>query len=325
MTRARHQLWLSAYVWSATRKKHCAVSPFLAEVVALGDATVIREEWAADPVEDEVNPLTAEGVADIAWPVPHDSIDLARREAAAELVAAAQRRDRGVPEKRAGGVIADSWRRDSSLLLDEIRRRRSRIIDVAVPARLTTSQVVALAQDADAFAAAIARPVPLPPVSQARRGSRFHQWVEQLFDASPLLEPDDLPGNEDADLDDAELASLQQKFRDSGWADRRPIIVEAPFETVVGGRLIRGRIDAVYSSDDGGYDVIDYKTGAVLTGKDFEAASYQLSIYRLAWADLAGVDPASVSAGFLYVREGLLKRPGRLLDRDELAALLTAA
>lgn len=325
MTRARHQLWLSAYVWSATRKKHCAVSPFLAEVVALGDAAVTCEEWAADPEDDEVNPLTAEGVADIAWPVPQDPIDVAAREAAAELVTLAQQRDRATPEARLGGVTAESWRRDSSLLLEEIRRRRSRTVEVGVPSRLTTSQVVALAQDADGFASALARPMPSRPVSQARRGSRFHQWVEQLFDASPLLEPDDLPGNEDADLDDAELASLQQKFRDSGWADRRPIVVEAPFETVVGGRLIRGRIDAVYPGDGGGYDVIDYKTGAVLTGSDFEAASHQLSIYRLAWADLAGVDPSSVSAAFLYVREGLLKRPERLLDRDELAALLTAA
>ena len=28
------------------------------------------------------------------------------------------------------------------------------------------------------------------------------------------------------------------------------------------GVLVRGRIDAIYRRDDGGYDVIDYKTGA---------------------------------------------------------------
>jgi DNA helicase-2/ATP-dependent DNA helicase PcrA len=104
--------------------------------------------------------------------------------------------------------------------------------------------------------------------------------------------------------------------------------VEAPFEMLVGGRLIRGRIDAVYRNDTDTlyetYDVIDYKTGGVPTGKEFEAASLQLSIYRLAWADLAGVDPDAVNAGFLYVRSGELKRPTRLLDREELASLLTA-
>ena len=76
---------------------------------------------------------------------------------------------------------------------------------------------------------------------------------------------------------------------------------------VVGGRLIRGRIDAVYRDGDGGYDVIDYKTGSV--PRDFSAASIQLAVYRLAWADLAGSTPARCAAGFLYVRTGELKRP----------------
>jgi DNA helicase-2/ATP-dependent DNA helicase PcrA len=228
-----------------------------------------------------------------------------------------------LPEARLGGVTPEAWRRDSQLLLDEVRRRRSRVVEVAVPPRLTTSQVVNLAADPDAFAASIARPMPIRPARQARRGSRFHQWVEQLYGVSPLLEPDDLPGSQDADLDDADLAMLQEKFRATGWADRHPVAVEEPFEMVVGGRLLRGRIDAVYPTDDGGYDVIDYKTGLVLTGKAFEAAAHQLSIYRLAWADLMKVDPAQVTAGFLYVREGLLKRPDRLLDREELAALMS--
>jgi DNA helicase-2/ATP-dependent DNA helicase PcrA len=100
------------------------------------------------------------------------------------------------------------------------------------------------------------------------------------------------------------------------------VVIEAPFEMVVGGRLLRGRIDAVYRSEDGGYDVIDYKTGAMPTGREFEAAALQLSIYRLAWADLAEVPPEAVTAGFLYVRESHVERPGRLLSRDELAAVL---
>jgi DNA helicase-2/ATP-dependent DNA helicase PcrA len=183
--------------------------------------------------------------------------------------------------------------------------------------------VVALAQDPDAFAASLARPMPSRPLAQAKRGSRFHRWVEELYGAAPLLEPDDLPGAEDAELSDAELAALQERFLADGWGERRPVAVEAPFEMVVGGRLVRGRIDAVYRDDDGHYDVVDYKTGSI--PRDFASASLQLAVYRLAWSDLAGVDPAAVRAGFLYVRTGELKRPDRLLDRVELAALLTAA
>jgi DNA helicase-2/ATP-dependent DNA helicase PcrA len=94
---------------------------------------------------------------------------------------------------------------------------------------------------------------------------------------------------------------------------------------VIGGRLLRGRIDAVYPTEDGGYDVIDFKTGAMPKGADFTAAALQLSIYRLAWADLAGVAPAVVTAGFLYVRDSHVERPEKLLDRDELAVLLSGS
>jgi DNA helicase-2/ATP-dependent DNA helicase PcrA len=198
-------------------------------------------------------------------------------------------------------------------------------VEVAVPPRLTTSQIVALARDPDSFAASLARPMPARPVAQARRGSRFHRWVEELYGAAVLLEPEDLPGAEDANLSDHELAALQEQFLADGWGERRPVAVEAAFEMVIGGRLVRGRIDAVYRDGDGPYDVIDYKTGMRPTGAEFEAAALQLSIYRLAWADLVGIDPAEVTAGFLYVRDGELKRPDRLLDRDELAGLLTAS
>jgi DNA helicase II / ATP-dependent DNA helicase PcrA len=210
-------------------------------------------------------------------------------------------------------------------LLDEARRLRTGVREVELPRRLTASQVVALAEDPAALAQSLARPMPRPPQPQARRGSRFHAWVERLYAAAPLLEPDDLPGSGDDDISDADLADLQRRFLDSGWAERRPVAVEQAFELLVGGRLVRGRIDAVYPVFDTtgaaiGYEVVDYKTGAV--PPDFAAASLQLSVYRLAWADLAGCDPAAVTAGFLYVRTGMLKAPERLLSRAELAALL---
>jgi DNA helicase-2/ATP-dependent DNA helicase PcrA len=324
MTRAAKTLWLSSYLWGPTRQNFYAVSPFLREVVELGDAAVTVDHWVEDPDADAVNLLLETGVGDVPWPVMPEPAEMARRRSVAAQVEAARGwLDLDNALSSGAASTAAAWQLETDLLLDEIRRRRSRVIDVAVPSRLTTSQVVAMAADPDAFAASIARPMPARPVAQARRGSRFHAWVEQLYGVSPLLEPDDLPGAEDDELGDDELVALQRSFRDTGWAERRPVAVEAAFEMVVGGRLLRGRIDAVYPTDGGGYDVIDYKTGAVLSGKEFEAASHQLSIYRLAWADLAGVDPAVVTAGFLYVREGRLKRPERLLGRDELAALIS--
>jgi DNA helicase II / ATP-dependent DNA helicase PcrA len=324
VTRARRRLLASGYWWGATRQKPMGPSALLDELrqLALGGLGVV-DVWV-DEVADESNPLAETRADDVAWPPSYDAAALQRRLDAARAVDAARSRDDGddvanlTPKERA--QIA-RWDDEGSLLLDELRRQRVAIREVPLPRRLTASQVVKLAEDPDELATMLARPMPVRPQPQARRGSRFHKWVEELYGAVPLLEPDDLPGAGDADVADDELEQLQQQFLADGWGERRPVAVEQPFELVLGGRLVRGRIDAVYDRPEGGYDVIDYKTGVV--PRDFAAASMQLCIYRLAWADLVGVDPAQVDAGFLYVRTGTLKRPDRLLDRVELTALLS--
>jgi DNA helicase-2/ATP-dependent DNA helicase PcrA len=327
VTRARERLLVSGYWWGATRQQPMGPSLLLSEIAALADrGTVVVEHWA-EPPADAANPVAAEAVGDVPWPAPEDDGARRRRQAAAELVESAidgRLDESGVlsPKER---TLVERWDGESRLLLDEIRRQRVAIRDVVLPRRLTASQVVTLAKDPDELAQMLARPVPARPQPQARRGSRFHKWVEDLYGAVPLLEPDDLPGSGDDDVSDDELVALQDRFLADGWGERRPVVVEQPFELVVGGRLVRGRIDAVYTDADPAasemrYDVIDFKTGAVPS--DFAAASLQLSVYRLAWADLQGVDPARVDAGFLYVQTGTVKRPDRLLSHDELAAML---
>ncbi|MGV0803904.1 PD-(D/E)XK nuclease family protein, partial [Mycolicibacterium elephantis] len=58
-----------------------------------------------------------------------------------------------------------------------------------------------------------------------------------------------------------ELAELQATFAVSPWAARTPLDVEVPFDMVIGGRVVRGRIDAVFAEPDGGATVVDWKTG----------------------------------------------------------------
>jgi DNA helicase II / ATP-dependent DNA helicase PcrA len=324
VTRGRSLVLASGYWWGETQSSSLGPSTLLTELHELVPSGVVDADvWVAES-QLEANPFIAVADLDVAWPPPSDKAAAERRWSAAAAVATAQRAGEVTPADGLDLVGADRarvqrWDEEARLLLDEIRRSRVAVREVALPRRLTASQVVSLAQGADAFAASLARPMPSRPQPQARRGSRFHRWVEELYGASPLLEPDDLPGASDADLSDLELAELQARFLADGWGDRRPVAVEAGFELVVGGRLVRGRIDAVYPTGDGGYDVIDYKTGAV--PRDFEAASLQLAVYRLAWADLQGIDVSSVDAGFLYVRTGEVKRPAQLLTRTELERL----
>jgi DNA helicase-2/ATP-dependent DNA helicase PcrA len=197
-------------------------------------------------------------------------------------------------------------------------------VDVALPPHLSVSQLVALSRDPAGLAAQIRRPLPTRPHPYARRGTAFHRWLEQRFRGEELFDLDEVPGAADADgPGDEAFELLRARFLDSAWADRTPLRVEVPFATVVGGVVLRGRMDAVYADDDGTFDVVDWKTGAVPTGAAADAAAVQLAAYRLAWASLAGVPVGRVRAAFVYVREGRTVRPADLLDEAGLAALVT--
>ncbi|WP_063736904.1 ATP-dependent DNA helicase [Streptomyces sp. RTd22] len=225
--------------------------------------------------------------------------------------------------------LADSWDRDLDALAGELRRARATVHEVLVPHTLTASQLMRLAADPDGFARELARPMPRPPQPAARRGTRFHAWVESRFEALPLpfLGPDELPGGEDDDpeiADERELTALKEAFARTPYARRTPYRVEVPFQLTLAGRTVRGRIDAVYrepaagAGDGQGYEIIDWKTG-----RSQDADPLQLAIYRLAWAEQHGLPLSAVSAAFLYVRSGEVVRPAELPGRAELERILT--
>jgi DNA helicase-2/ATP-dependent DNA helicase PcrA len=193
------------------------------------------------------------------------------------------------------------------------------------------SSLVSLARDPAELARQVRRPMPRPPARQARRGTAFHQWLEQRYGQQRLIDDVDLfelgePGaGQSADGPSGEdLSQLRARFEHGEWADRWPQAVEVPFETLVGDRLVRGRIDAVFAdAPQGGYDVVDWKTGRPpASDAERHAVSVQLAAYRLAWAALAGIPVTSVRAAFYYVADDVTVRPADLLDEAGLAALI---
>ncbi|MEV0220466.1 ATP-dependent DNA helicase [Streptomyces sp. NPDC050704] len=215
-----------------------------------------------------------------------------------------------------------SWDRDLDALTGELLRARQSVTDVTLPASLTASQLLRLAADPDAFAQELARPMPRPPQPAARRGTRFHAWVEARFEELrlPMLEPEELPGSEAEIADERDLEALKDAFERTPYAHRTPHRVEAPFQLAIAGRVVRGRIDAVYKEGDGDeatYDIVDWKTNRTRT-----ADPLQLALYRLAWAEQHDVPLESVQAAFLYVRSGEIDRPENLPDRAALERLL---
>ncbi|MEU6126659.1 PD-(D/E)XK nuclease family protein, partial [Streptomyces sp. NPDC047123] len=218
-----------------------------------------------------------------------------------------------------------SWDRDLGALTDELLRAREAVRDIPVPPSLTASELMRLAADPDGFARDLARPMPRPPQPAARRGTRFHAWIESRFEelTLPMLDPEDLPGGarDEAEIaDERDLESLKEAFERTEYAHRAPHRVEVPFQFVIAGRVIRGRIDAVYKDGEGPgamYEIVDWKTSRTRT-----ADPLQLAVYRLAWAEQQGVPLESVRAAFLYVRSGETARPRNLPDRAGLERLL---
>ena len=335
-TRAAFWLGCSGYWWGEGGTCRLGPSPFLEEVRSSGVAAV--SEWAPEPAPDAENPLLAT-VDEADWPAtPAGRHYEAVREAAALVEAAAE------PDLDTLGAedqaLVQAWRRDAELLLAErAQRRGDGAIPVQLPARLSVSALVSLARDPAELARQVRRPMPRPPARQARKGTAFHEWLEQRYGQQRLIDDADLfgPGEPGDDHNDgenahgstgesqADLSQLRARFDHSEWADRWPQAVEVPFETLIGDRLIRGRIDAVFAdAPEGGYDVVDWKTGRPpASDAERHAVSVQLAAYRLAWAALAGVPVTQVRAAFHYVAADLTVRPADLLDEPGLTTLIT--
>jgi DNA helicase-2/ATP-dependent DNA helicase PcrA len=360
-TRAAFWLGCSGYWWGEGGSSRLGPSPFLEEVRASGAAQVAA--WAPEPPPEAENPLLAT-VPAADWPAtPAGRHHEAAREAAALVEAALQARKGGSPQaagtcfprpagearpgepdvpRPAGDVspgegelgpgeraLVDAWRRDAGLLLAErAQRRGDGAARVGLPGRLSVSSLVSLARDPAELARQVRRPMPRPPAEHARRGTAFHRWLEQRYGQQRLIDDSDLfeAGDDSPAGGLGELGELRERFERGEWAGRWPQAVEVPFETFVADRLVRGRIDAVFAdSPEGGYDVVDWKTGRLPEGEaERRAAAVQLAAYRLAWAALAGVPVSAVRAAFYYVAHDLTVRPADLLDEAGLAALIEA-
>jgi ATP-dependent DNA helicase UvrD/PcrA len=335
-TRAAYWLGCTGYWWGGGVSR-LGPSVFLDEVRAACEAGAGSvATWAEDPPEDAENPALAEP-ATATWPAAASG---ARYEAVREaglLVAeamAAAHTPRPDPSDLTAQLSPDdqalvaTWERDADLLLVErAERRGDDAVTVGLPRRLPVSSLVVVARNPAELAQQVRRPMPRPPAPLARRGTEFHSWLEQRYGPQRLIDPADLLGAADSELEqdeDQDIAELRERFEAGEWSGRWPAEVEVPFETLIGDRLVRGRIDAVFAdAPGGGYDVVDWKTGRPPASPDEQrAVAVQLAAYRLAWAALAGVPVDGVRAAFYYVREDTTVRPADLLDEAGLAALI---
>jgi DNA helicase-2/ATP-dependent DNA helicase PcrA len=336
LTRAEDTLLLSGHHWGATESKPRGPSDFLVEIKDVIDAADrdgapcgVVAHWEPQPADGDPNPLRDQ-IVERQWPVGPAGADgleigagLVDRAMSGELHDVVRDEAEQVEDARVDDI--DGWAADVDALLAERERAAYRPPPV-LPAQLSVSALVDVGRDQDGALRRLQRRVPARPDPHALLGTAFHDWVQRFFHAERLFDLEDLPGAVDGELGRAEaeqLAELQAAFAVSAWATRTPMDVEVPIDMVIGGTVVRGRIDAVFADDDGGFTVVDWKTGDPPgSEEELRHNAVQLAVYRLAWAATHGVAPASVRGAFHYVRSGRTVEPEVLPDADELALLL---
>jgi DNA helicase II / ATP-dependent DNA helicase PcrA len=323
-TRAAQRLSVTSYLWSP-RPTPFGPSDYQRVVkgrVEEWGETV--EGWLEKPAKGDPNPYASVDPSR-PWPELGPGREATLRLEAARVVRetdpSAADEDLDVVE---AARVAD-WDVELDRLVAEARVDRRPRIDVPLPSSLSATALSRLRTDPEAFAGELARPMPRQPSPAALFGTRFHAWVEARFGQQDLFDPDELPGQADAGIDsDDDLAELIATFESGPFGDRAPHAVEAPFALVLGGQVVRGRIDAVYAESSGSSEsadadflVVDWKTS-----RRDDADELQLALYRLAWAELSGVPLDRVRAAFYFVRSGRVVEPEGLPDRDQLEALV---
>ena len=339
VTRARSRLLLTAPVWgeAATPK---VTSPFLDELLAAsesgtggsgaGSGVVVEVgPWAEMPVPGldgkAENPRLAQPAA-YDWPFDPMAERRAALATAVDRVRAAQGSPTAPSDPGLDPGLDPETDAELRLLLaerDASRTRREVVVDV--PRHLSASSVVQLATDSEQFALALRRPMPAEPALAARRGTAFHAWVEQHYNRAAIVDILDLPGSADETAPDvvsgADLSRMKTLFLASEWATRTPEAVEISVETVLDGFAIRGRIDAVFAREGGGFTIVDWKTGPMPTGAAARHRTLQLGAYALAYARLRGLPARAVDGAFYYAPTGETVRP-RIPGERALRALL---
>ncbi len=361
VTRAKEVVLASGHWWGPTQKRTRGASPYLealrAQAAEASGALFGTDDlWAPEPEgdtpgEQASNPLR-DLVHEVAWPPPEPGVDDPGWRAAAAVRALLEAGavlppgsggpsgDPAAGASRpalstgsatgpwAGGVIdpvVAGWDRAIVALLARTEAGRGEGSErvVPVPGVLSASAAMDLAADPQRFAGQLVRPMPRRRSRQADLGTAFHAWVETRLGLQPLITDDELPGAADADIASAaDLEALKTSFERLPFAARTPLALEVPFAVAVGGRVVRGRIDAVFPAgpdapDGQRWEVVDWKTSA----QDV-ADPLQLAIYRVAWAERMGVPVEAVGAAFAFVRSGVVQRPEELPDALGIARLL---
>jgi len=289
LTRAKQRLAVTAAHWYGRDKIAKGASPFwsdleglsmqgLVEVVArdecpeenpMFDAMESRREWppaARSGLEDSLFPAgwgsAADGVVD-------GSVEL-------DSLLNGLNGDRGAAKELIG-----AHQKDLEVIASAVEKEVP--TEPKIPDIISATAWVRL-QSGDLSTWDIARPLPSRPTSARRLGTEVHRMIEEKSRGIAPY-PDEFELDEPQETSDpGVIAGLLEEWEKQGYGERtiaklpsgEPMI-ELPFTLKKDGRIIRGRIDAVYETEDGGLEIVDFKTGKHFEPKEEEPD--QLGLY----------------------------------------------
>jgi DNA helicase II / ATP-dependent DNA helicase PcrA len=309
LTRARDVLVASCAHWYGDLVDSHQPGVFYEEIAQHEATEVLFEDDPAD--ENPLIEIRRERAA--TWPLP------GRRDDADELF------PEGWHEAAVGAV------RDPSLLEQRIRElpatevgefrrlasahaERAALIEErveaepapSVPTTLSVSSVLAYLRCPKLFFWSQVRPLPRRPSEAARLGTEVHRWIElQGRGQGTLIDVDELPdlSTEERLGEPGTAPGLKDAFRASRFAEQVPLFTERPFLLYLDGIVVGGRIDAIFGTPEGPWEVVDYKTGRVPPDDD-ALAGMQLDLYALACGEVWGKRPEDLTLTYFYLREG---------------------
>ena len=146
----------------------------------------------------------------------------------------------------------------------------------------------------------------------ARHGTELHRRIElhnrgiMAFEEPSEGLYDRVPGESE---NDEGRPRGWKAYENSRYATVTPRFIELPFELLLTGRghsnaWLRGRVDAVYPDDNGGWEIVDFKSGRRSTRP---SSITQLQAYAVAATEARFGTPApeQLSVSFVYLGDGL--------------------
>jgi DNA helicase-2/ATP-dependent DNA helicase PcrA len=155
--------------------------------------------------------------------------------------------------------------------------------------------------------------LPRRPNPAARAGTRVHRQIElhqrgeiPLDDFGPELYDGDGYAVAVEEPLAATVAGPFQMFAKSRFARARARMIETPFEMILSGVRLRGRIDAVFEPEPGHWEIVDFKSGRP---RNEPSGHVQLEAYALAAETGAlGPRPERMTVTFAFLGGGLNER-----------------